>query len=312
MGNSNNYRDSNSYQVNHLDNTDFHQYYNIKYNLTPSLPDHEYKIINLFLLKKMNNALIEENLDDKYIDLRNNFPSIINIGNLPFNPIASVVYAIHYSLLKNNLPIFQPSMMFIYHNIKYYESITNLFTFDNIFKAIKKYGICSEIQFKSTQENINIKPSALLYDQAESYKFLKIYKVDNNIELIKHLLKKKYPILIGFTVFYNIENIDSFMWMPNELDSKVGGLSGLIVGFIEDRNMFIVAQSFGECFGTSGFVLIPYDYILNTNYTFERYIIEFDSNRVENNINQKKKMFEIKIPEKKVINNTNGFENLFN
>ena len=186
MGNSNTYQ--NNYNLNSSNRNDHDTYYNIKYNLTPSLPDHEYRVINLDLLKKMNSSLTDDVVKDRYIDLRDNFPSIINIGNLPFNPIASVTYAIHYSLLKNKLPLFQPSMMYIYHNIKYYHSINNLFTFDSIFNAIKIYGVCSEIQFKSIQCNLNEKPDSHIYNKAESFKFLKIYKVDNNLELIKHLL----------------------------------------------------------------------------------------------------------------------------
>ena len=84
------------------------------------------------------------------------------------------------------------------------------------------------------------------------------------------------------------------MWIPDKnKDNKMGGLAGVIVGFIEERKMFIMAETFGTCFGMSGFILIPYEYILNNNYTFERYIINFDSDRVEAYINHRKNMLNL-------------------
>lgn len=302
MGNSQSYQE---YSYNNDCN-----YFNVKYNLTPSLPDFGYKLIDLKLLRQLNHLSPGETITDQYIDLRNNFPNILNINDLPFNPIATVVYAIHYSLLKNKLPIFQPSMMYIYHNIKYYKSVKNLFSFDSIFTSIKKYGLCSETQYKTIYQNIDNSPSFQTKDRAESFKFIKIFKVDNDLELIKTLLKKKFPIIVGFTAYYDIENIESTMWIPDEKDNKLGGLSGLIVGYIDDRKMFIMAQSFGEYFGTNGFIMVPYEYILNNNYTFERYIVEFDSNKVETYINQKKKMNDMKI-EKQYLQKKDNFESIF-
>ena len=107
---------------------------------------------------------------------------------------------------------------------------------------------------------------------------------------MKILIKNKYPILIGFTVYYDLSNVDSFMWMPDKSqDKKIGGLAGVIVGYIDDRKMFIVAQTFGDNFGERGYVLMPYEYVLDESYTFEKYILDFNSDRVRGYISQRRK-----------------------
>ena len=91
-------------------------YYFDKYNWVPSLPGYEYDTIY------MSNLRRKYDLTDQlpgYADLRTSFPQIKSLNNLPFNPIISVIYILHYQLLKNNLPIFPPSVMYVYRNITF-------------------------------------------------------------------------------------------------------------------------------------------------------------------------------------------------
>lgn len=299
MGNAQNYDSSqdNSSRLNRENYLIYnkHLYYNPRYNLLPSLPGHEYDIIYLEYLKK-NNILpnFKEYNNENYIDLRSNFPSIIDIKKFSFNPIACVSYVIHYSMLKNKLPIFPPSLMYIFNNIKFYNENKNILCFNVIFDSICKNGFCSENELHSVESNLNYKCNDLTKEKSMAYKFINIYKIDSDLELIKILIFNSYPILVGFSVYYNLDDVNTCMWIPDKnKDNKMGGLAGVIVGFIEERKMFIMAETFGTCFGMSGFILIPYEYILNNNYTFERYIINFDSDRVEAYINHRKNMLNL-------------------
>ena len=42
-----------------------------------------------------------------------------------------------------------------------------------------------------------------------------------------------------------------------ELDKKLGGLTVVLVGYIEERQMFIAATTFGKYCGTNGFITLP-------------------------------------------------------
>ena len=122
---------SNSVELNHenMNKPVIKKQYKSKYNLIPSHPGHEYESITHNILKRKYDVN-DDSIKDKYVDLRNNFPNIINISNIPLNPIACVSYILHYSLLKNNLPIFPPSLMYIYNNIQYYPNVTSIMCFD--------------------------------------------------------------------------------------------------------------------------------------------------------------------------------------
>ncbi len=307
---------SNSVELNHenMNKPVIKKQYKSKYNLIPSHPGHEYESITHSILKRKYDVS-DDTIKDKYVDLRNNFPNIINISNIPLNPIACVSYILHYSLLKNNLPIFPPSLMYIYNNIQYYPNVTSIMCFDVIFQSIIDNGFCSENDLRTIESNIGVMCSDSSREKALAFKFINVYKVENKLETIKLLIKNKYPILIGFTVYYDMSNIDNFMWMPDKAqDKKLGGLAGVIVGYIDDRKMFIVAQTFGEHFANSGYVLIPYDYILNENYTFEKYIIDFNPDRVNGYISQRREMVNLEKAPKTETNNQykkNMFDNLF-
>ncbi len=264
-------------------------FYNERYNLIPSFPGFEFKYLDMITLKRKFNLANEL---PNYIDLRNNFPQIQNMNQFPFNPIISVVYLLHYQLLRSNsLPIFPPSAMFIYRNIKFYKNVKSLLSLESIFMSIKENGICSENQFPTTNENLVNEISGKLYEQSNAFKFIDIYRVEQNLETLKALLNNKYPLLIGFSVYYDLNNIETYMWMPDEqIDKKLGGISGVLVGYIEERKMFIMASTFGQTFGQNGYILIPYDYVLNKNLTYEIYTLDFIKERVEGYINQRKEI----------------------
>jgi len=312
MGNSVSHEES--HEVNHSKTlTKITNFYFDKYNLIPSLPGHEYTTINMDVLKKKYN--VDDKIED-YIDLRNTFPNIINMDILPFNPVISVVYILHWALLRNKLPIFPPSPMYIYRNISYYKNVKSLLCFDVIFNSIKEFGFCSENEFHMITENLTSDIPLRIKEKSLAFKFIKIYKVEQELYTIQHLLKNKYPILIGLTIYYDLTKISSYMWMPDATqDKKLGGLGGVLVGYINERKMFIMASTFGGSFGTSGFILIPYEYVLNPEYTFELYTLDFDSDRVDGYINQRKQMISLEnkniTQQSKQEYNKDMFGNLF-
>jgi len=266
--------------------------FNYKYNLIPSHSGHEFNTINL---EDLGNILyISDKNETEYIDLRNEFPPIINVREYPFNPIASISYLIQYSMIKNKLPIFPPSMLFIYRNISFYEKNPKLLNLEIIFRSILNYGYCSENEFKSIQKNIEVCIPKNLYLKSEGNKFMDIYKVENDLEILKLLLKAKYPIVVGFTMYYELVHVHQNLPIPNkERDNKIGGLSGVLVGYIDDRESFIIAMTYGDNVGISGFLLVPYDFILDNQYTFERYILILNKTRIEGFLEKKREVIQM-------------------
>ena len=265
-------------------------YYSKRYNLVPSFQNNTYEIID----KNFHKFDTDVEIPD-YIDLRKSFPNIIDIESLPFNPIACVVYILEYSLIKNDLPVFPPSMLFIYKHCKFYQDNTDLISFEVIFKAIRAKGFCIENEFRTNKYNINnAKITEDLYEKAIPYKFIKVYSVLNNFSVIKRVLFNKYPILVGFSLYYKLTRVSDNFWMPNEnIEHNIGGIGGVLVGYIEDREVFIMAQTYGTNFGQHGYILIPYEYITNSRYTFEMYVLDIDKKRVDGYLSQTKPLISV-------------------
>ena len=274
-------------------NKDKQHYYINKYNLIPSFPNSKHKVITETTIKHLLN--IEVDSETNYIDFRNNFPEIININTLPFNPIACIVYCLHYSLLELNLPIFPPSQIYIYRHCFFYKDIPGLLSFEIIFNAIKNYGICSENDMKTSIEHLSTTIRPELIESAKKFRFLKVYRIEQSLGVIRNVLRNKRPILIGMNINYKLENISDTLWMPSSDEKEVlGGLGGVLVGFIEEREVFIMAQTFGSQFGLSGFVMVPYKFIINRDYIYELYTLGFDKTRVEGYINSSKQVIDLK------------------
>ncbi len=286
-------------------------YYNKKYNWVPTYPLIEYDEINLDNLNKLLHKY-DTNLS-KYVDLRVNCPPVLDIGLIPIHPIATVCSMLNFLLRKNKLPIFPPSRLFIYHNCSFFPDIKSILSFDVIFNSINKYGFCSEIDYEYTLDNLNNSPSNINYKVAEAFKFLEIYRIDNNLDLIKILLQNEMPLIIGLVLYYDLKKIVDKLWVPDlSIDKRVGGISGLVVGYVEDRQVFIVQLSFGKNFGLSGYVTVPYQYILNKLLVPEIYYMDLKKNRIEGFINQRREVVSLQDKIKtKPIEKYDNVQNLF-
>lgn len=292
MGNSESVSSSDHHQINTYDK---------KYNWIVSYPLIEYELITLENLNKLINNF--KNNESTYVDLRVNAPPVLDITNIPIHPIATVCSMLNYSLIKNKLPIFPPSRMFIYHNCGFFPEVKSLLSFDVIFNSIKTHGFCSEIDYEFKLENLDNSPSNINYKVAEAFKFMDIYRIENNLELIKILLQNDMPLIIGIVLYYDLKKIVDKIWLPDfTIDKRIGGISGLIVGYVEDRSVFIIQLSYGKNLGLSGYVSIPYEYVLNKLLVPEIYYINLKKNRIEGFINQRREVVSLQSKTKNTTN----------
>lgn len=262
-------------------------YFSKKYNWVLSYPITKYTLINNNNLSKLINNI--NNDEKKYIDLRVNCPPILNVYDIPVHPIASICSILNYQLNKNGLPTFPPSRLFIYHNCRYFPDVHSIISFESIFNAIEKYGFCSEVDFAYNKDNLVNLPSQKNYQVAEAFKFISVYRITNDIELIKLMLKHEMPILIGIVLYTDLSNVIDKLWLPDlNIDKKIGGTTAIIVGYSDDRKCFFLKFAYGREFGSSGYIMLPYEYISNSNLIPEIYYIDLKKNRINGFINQRR------------------------
>lgn len=197
------------------------------------------------------------------VDLRKKigeFP-IYDQGTLGSCTANAICEAFEYEQLKQGLPLFNPSRLFVYYNER--NSTTSPTTIRNGMKTINSRGICSESLWPYKIDYSQDKPDDKCYSEAKYRKSLKYKRIKETRKDLKASLSNGYPIIFGLQVYENFES--KIGWDPSqepmpEPDGKLlGGHTVLMVGYSDSRKCFLVRNSWGEQWGMGGYFMIPYD-----------------------------------------------------
>ena len=86
------------------------------------------------------------------------------------------------------------------------------------------------------------------------------------------------PFVFGFTVFNSFESEagaeNGIMNMPSQNESLLGGHAVLAVGYDDNKEHFIVRNSWGTKWGDNGYFYMPYNYILNKKLATDFWTIQ--------------------------------------
>mgnify|MGYP005987755627 CR=1 FL=1 len=149
--------------------------------------------------------------------------------------------------------------------------------------SVVKTGTFQDVQLevaKVLKENateihaaITEKPSTKAIEQANQYKIIRYCKlsVKDDLTELKLSLSKGIPFIFGMMVpksFFLITN-NGVMTMPTKDEIRLGGHAMLAVGFDDEKEVFIVRNSYGDTFGDKGYCYIPYQFFLSSYNTTE-------------------------------------------
>ena len=127
-----------------------------------------------------------------------------------------------------------------------------------------------------------MKPSNICYEQAKHHKSVKYHRLVNNIDTLKSCLEQGYPFIFGFAVYDSFESTKmsntGMMEMPKQEDKSLGGHAVLAVGYNDEKEYFIIRNSWGSNWGDNGYFYMPYKYILNKKLASDFWTIQKISN----------------------------------
>ena len=225
----------------------------------------------------------EEDEEKNYCDLRPNINGIFNENSNLI--ILSICVYLNYLLLNTEkLNPFVISYDYLDYNLsKLFNNDAGKNNFRSIFELIKKIG------FVSADENIFDRDRLRedIHELGKNYKYILYKKVDNDIRLVKRLLNNDKLILIGFPIYTNFEsniNLTSTLNVPKDNDTIIGGISGIICGYIEKKEMFIMYVGISKKLGDRGYIYVPYDYIKRNS---ELWTLELNEKLILLNLNEK-------------------------
>lgn len=213
-------------------------------------------------------------------DLRGAYPTVYNqqqLGSCTANSIAAVVEA---DFIKQKLPIWIPSRLFIYYNERVMEGTVSQDAGAEIrdgIKSINAQGVCPETEWPYNVNKFATKPTAQCYADALKYRSLSYQSVGQDLTSLKSCLAGGYGISFGFTVYESFESdqvaATGVVPMPTMLESVLGGHAVVCVGYNDTKTTlngcppgyFIVRNSWGPYWGKKGYCFMPYAYLTNVN-----------------------------------------------
>jgi len=246
-----------------------------RYGWKPDLPDqrdYSYAV----------SADVMQNISGS-VDLRAQCPQVYDQGHIGSCTANAIAAALEFDMMKQGLPSFTPSRLFIYYNERSMEgtvgSDSGAYIRDGI-KSVASQGDCPESEWTydgtaalpggvfPTGAKATVEPSPQCYTDAIRHTAMNYQSIDQNLADMKGCLASGYPFVFGFTVYPSFESDDvahtGVVPMPGN-EQTIGGHAVLAVGYDDNKNMFIIRNSWGAVWGIGGYCYMPYAYLLDNN-----------------------------------------------
>ena len=218
------------------------------------------------------------------IDLRSSpfMPEVWDQGKLGSCVAHSTGCIFNFEQRKQGSPDFIPSRLMIYYNARLLEENVNNDDGCQIRDAIKaliKQGVCDETEWAYDESKFAIKPSDNCYIHAEKHQVIQYMSVPQTLIGIKTALVQGYPISFGIQIYESFESeqvINSgIVPMPDvEREQCLGGHAIVIVGYDDNKKIFICRNSWGNKVMMGGYFTLPYGYVLVNVLASDFWIIQ--------------------------------------
>ena len=252
------------------DNKDYRKYGWIRD--TPDQRDYIYKLKNLD----------DEQFYSNTVDLRPKCPGVYNQGKLGSCTANAIGGAYEFNEIKQDEDtIFIPSRLFIYYNEREIENTVKYDSGANIrdgIKSINRTGVCPEDKWAYDISKFTQKPPEECYELAKSHISVKYQRLNQNITHLINCISSGLPFVFGFGVYESFESEEvaktGIMPIPKKTEKLLGGHAVMAVGFDEEKQHFIIRNSWGIEWGDRGYFYMPYEFISNSNMCSDFWCIE--------------------------------------
>jgi C1A family cysteine protease len=216
------------------------------------------------------------------VDLRPKCPPIYNqgsIGSCTGNAIAS---AFQFGQMKLNKPNWIPSRLFIYYNERVMEGTVGEdagATIRDGIKSVVDKGVCPETMWKYVESKFATKPCSQAYKEALNNQIKEYLRISpHTLRGVKEALADGFPVIFGFSIYESMMTDEvartGYVPIPTSNEAPVGGHAVKAVGYDDDKEWFIVKNSWGTSWGDNGYFYLPYWYITTRNAAADFWVIK--------------------------------------
>ena len=217
------------------------------------------------------------------IDLRigkPGMPGVYDQGELGSCTGNAIAGALEFNRRKQKIGDFVPSRLFIYYNERAAEGTINEDAGAYIrtgIKSVATIGYCHESIWPYNIDKFRDKPSAKAYTDAQKFKALTYYRLNNtDLYQLKACLAAGYPFIFGYALyksFYDADNNNGVSSMQKHDDEMLGGHCVICVGYDDNKEKFIIRNSWGKKVGDKGYYYMPYQYLINPELSDDMWTI---------------------------------------
>lgn len=208
-----------------------------------------------------------------FVDLRPQCPSVYDQGDLGSCTGNAIAGAVEFERMRQELPDFTPSRLFIYYNERVIEGTVDRDAGAEIrdgIRSVSSQGACSETDWPYDVTKFADAPPQGDYTDALGDLALQYERIDNtSLGDLKTCLAGGMPFVFGFTVYESFESdavtSSGVVPMPGADEQAIGGHAVMAVGYDDPSSRFVVRNSWGGAWGQAGYFTIPYAYLTNTD-----------------------------------------------
>lgn len=174
--------------------------------------------------------------------------------------------------------VFLPSRLFLYYFARVIDgSDTNQDTgssIEAVFRVFKEYGCVSELEYPYIRNTFTNKPPESLITKAKSRTANFTYKVipQTMYDIKNALVSSNEPIVFGVAVYESFESDSTLasgnVPLPTSGERLLGYHCLTMISYDDTTSSFGCQNSWGLT-GIEGIFQLPYDYIMNTNLSFD-------------------------------------------
>lgn len=200
------------------------------------------------------------------VDLSPHCSRIEHQGNVSSCTANAVVGALEYLQIVAGNPVTDLSRLFVYYNARRLadqEAHDVGATMEHVMAALLGYGACTERLWPYNETSWRIKPPEECYNNTVKIPDMQYARVSPSQER-KYVLASGLPIIFGMGVPEYAMMVEAkksgHLKAPTDgnWEPSSGGHAMLIVGYDDDKGVWLVRNSWGEEYGLGGYFWIDY------------------------------------------------------
>ena len=200
------------------------------------------------------------------------------IGSCTANASACMYYCV---LGLQSASLFIPSRLYIYYNTRVIENTVRTdsgATLRDTMSSLTKYGTCDEKLWPYDPTRVFSTPPNACYTQGRMREALSYASVSIELGQMRAAIQSGYSFVLGFLVYSSFESAQvastGNVPVPNtSTEQLLGGHAVCVVGYDDNRQVFIVRNSWGTGWGANGDFYMPYAYATNTSLCFDAWVL---------------------------------------